>query len=75
MVPRIWHTSRNTPSISTQARRLAAELHLADDGDTTTLEGTLQAAEGNLAAVGMAPTEAVPRPNSLPTRAIIPVRC
>ena len=39
---------------------VAAEIHPADDGDTTTLEGTLQAAEGNLAAVGMAPTEAVP---------------
>jgi transposase len=39
---------------------VAAEIHPADDVDTTTLEGTLQAAEGNLAAVGMAPTEAVP---------------
>jgi transposase len=39
---------------------VAAEIHPADDGDTTTLAGTLQAAEGNLAAVGMAPTEAVP---------------
>src|SRR5512135_2742673 len=39
---------------------VAAEVHPADDSDTTTLEGTLQAAEGNLAAVGMAPTKAVP---------------
>ena len=38
---------------------VAAEIHPADDGDTTTLEGTLQAA-ANLAEVGMAPTEAMP---------------
>src|SRR5512143_34565 len=38
---------------------VAAEGHPADDGDTTPLEGTLQAAAGNLAAVGMAPAEAV----------------
>src|SRR5512143_467779 len=35
---------------------VAAEVHPADDGDTTTLEGTLQAAEGNLAKVERAPT-------------------
>jgi hypothetical protein len=39
---------------------VAAEIHPADDGDTTTLEGTLQAAGANLAEVGMAPTEAGP---------------
>jgi len=39
---------------------VAAEIHPADDGDTTTLSGTLQAAAANLAEVGMAPTEAGP---------------
>src|SRR5512134_1922066 len=39
---------------------VAAETHPADAGDTTTLEGTLQAAGANLAEVGMAPTEAGP---------------
>src|SRR5512147_2420156 len=39
---------------------VAAEIHPADDGDTTTLEGTLEAAAANLAEVGMAPTEAGP---------------
>ncbi len=39
---------------------VAAEIHPADDGDTTTLSGTLQAAGANLAEVGMAPTEAGP---------------
>ena len=39
---------------------VAAEIHPADDGDTTTLKGTLQAAGANLAEVGMAPTEAGP---------------
>jgi transposase len=35
---------------------VAAELHAADQGDTATLPGTLEAAEANLAAVGAAPT-------------------
>jgi hypothetical protein len=39
---------------------VAAEIHPADDGDTTTLAGMLQAAGANLAEVGMAPTEAGP---------------
>lgn len=37
---------------------VAAEIHPADDGDTTTLTGTLEAAEANLAQVGRAPTTA-----------------
>ena len=39
---------------------IAAELHPADEGDTTTLAGTLEAAEKNLAQVGAAPTTAEP---------------
>ena len=35
---------------------VAAEIHPADQGDTTTLPGTLEAAEANLAAVDAAPT-------------------
>jgi transposase len=35
---------------------VAAEVHAADEGDTATLPGTLEAAEANLAAVGAAPT-------------------
>ena len=35
---------------------VAAEIHPADQGDTTTLPGTLEAAEANLAAVEAAPT-------------------
>jgi transposase len=35
---------------------VAAEVHLADRGDTATLPETLEAAEANLAAVGAAPT-------------------
>ena len=35
---------------------VAAEGHAADQGDTATLPGTLEAAEANLAAVGAAPT-------------------
>ena len=35
---------------------VAAEIHPADQGDTTTLPETLQAAAANLAAVGAAPT-------------------
>jgi transposase len=39
---------------------VAAEIHPADAGDTTTLSGTLAAAEANLDAVGMAPTPDAP---------------
>jgi hypothetical protein len=39
---------------------VAAEIHPADEGDTTTLPGTLEAAAGNLAKVGMAPSAAEP---------------
>jgi hypothetical protein len=35
---------------------VAAALHPADNGDTTTIEGTLSAAEKNLAQIGAAPT-------------------
>jgi transposase len=35
---------------------VAAEVHPADQGDTATLPGTLEAAEANLAAVGAEPT-------------------
>jgi transposase len=35
---------------------VAAEIHPADQGDTTTLPGTLEAAETHLAAVGATPT-------------------
>ena len=37
---------------------VAAEIHPADEGDTTTLPGTLAAAAANLAKVGRAPTAA-----------------
>jgi transposase len=39
---------------------VAAALHPADQGDTTTIEGTLAAAEKNLAQVGAAPTNQEP---------------
>jgi transposase len=39
---------------------VAAPLHPADDGDTTTLPGTLEAAARNLAEVGLAPTPEQP---------------
>jgi len=39
---------------------VAAEIHLADQGDTTTLPTTLATAEANLAAVDAAPTPASP---------------
>ena len=39
---------------------VAAALHPADQGDTTTIEGTLTAAEKNLAQVGAAPTNQEP---------------
>jgi hypothetical protein len=35
---------------------VAAEIHPADEGDTTTLKGTLEAAETNLRVVGRAPS-------------------
>ena len=39
---------------------VAAEIHPADEGDTTTLKGTLEAAVANLGRVDRAPTEAAP---------------
>lgn len=39
---------------------VAAEVHPADEGDTTTLKGTCQAAETNLDLVGMAPSKTEP---------------
>jgi transposase len=39
---------------------VAAEVHPADEGDTTTLPGTLKAAAANLANVGQVPTAAKP---------------
>ena len=39
---------------------VAAPIHAADEGDTTTLPGTLEAAARNLAEVGLAPTQAEP---------------
>ena len=39
---------------------VAAEIHPADEGDTTTLPGTLQAAEANLTAAEAAPTSEDP---------------
>jgi transposase len=39
---------------------VAAEIHLADQGDTTTLPATLETAEANLAAVDAAPTPESP---------------
>lgn len=39
---------------------VAAEIHPADEGDTTTLPGTLEAAAANLGRVGMAPSAAEP---------------
>ena len=53
---------------------VAAEVHPADEGDTTTLPGTLKAAAANLANVGQVPTAAKP-PSSSPTKATTPGRC
>jgi hypothetical protein len=39
---------------------VAAPIHPADEGDTTTLLRTLEAAAGNLAGIGLAPSEAEP---------------
>jgi transposase len=39
---------------------VAAEIHAADEGDTTTLSSTLEAAAANLDAVGKAPTQDAP---------------
>ena len=39
---------------------VAAPIHPADEGDTTTLPGTLEAAARNLAEVGLAPTPEEP---------------
>ena len=38
----------------------AAPIHPADEGDTTTMPGTLEAAARNLAEVGFAPTRQEP---------------
>jgi transposase len=48
---------------------VAAEVHAADQGDTATLPGTLEAAEANLAAVGAAPTPEDPSELVADTRA------
>ena len=51
---------------------VAAEIHPADEGDTTTLSGTLEAAAANLAkSIGR--RRRPRRPNSSPTRVITPV--
>src|SRR3954469_16284595 len=39
---------------------VAAEIHAADEGDTTTLSGTLAVAEANLDELGKAPTQDAP---------------
>jgi transposase len=39
---------------------VAAEIHASDEGDTTTLSGTLAVAEANLAKIGKAPTQDAP---------------
>jgi len=39
---------------------VAAPIHPADQGDTTTLEPTLEEAQKNLSAVGLAPTKKIP---------------
>ncbi len=39
---------------------VAAPIHEADKGDTTTLDPTLKEAEKNLSAVGLAPTSGEP---------------
>ena len=49
--------------LDTGAQVVAAELHPADEGDTTTLEKTLAAAKENLEAVDAAPTAEDRRPN------------
>ena len=49
---------------------VAAELHPADEGDTTTLSKTLAKAEANLGAVDAAPTSEDPAPNASPTKVI-----
>jgi transposase len=53
---------------------VAAALHPADQGDTTTIEGTLAAAEKNLAQVGAAPTNQS-RANSRRTKGIARAPC
>jgi transposase/osmotically-inducible protein OsmY len=39
---------------------VAAEIHLADEGDTATITGTLEAAQRNLARLGAAPSSEAP---------------
>ena len=54
--PRTWPTSPSTRWNLDTGAVVAAELHPADEGDTTTLPKTLAAAEANLEAVDVAPT-------------------
>ena len=53
--PRTWPTPEHAVDLDTGAV-VVAELHPADEGDTTTLPKTLAAAEANLEAVDVAPT-------------------
>ena len=53
---------------------VAAPIRTADEGDTTTLPGTLEAAARNLAEVGLAPHTGRALRSSLATRAIIHAR-
>jgi transposase len=58
---------------------VAAEIYCADEGDTTTLSGTLAVAEANLDEVGTAPTQDAPAEcvadKGLPTKDSIRVPC
>jgi transposase len=56
---RLGYKSEHAVDLDTGAV-VAAEVHPADEGDTTTLTGTLQTAETNLDLVGMAPSKAEP---------------
>src|SRR3954452_8875514 len=56
---RLAHKPEHAVDLDTGAI-VAAEVHLADQGDTATLPETLKAAEANLAAVGAAPTPETP---------------
>jgi hypothetical protein len=57
--PRLAYKPEHAVDLDTGAI-VAAEVHAADEGDTATLPGTLEAAEANLAAVGAAPTPQAP---------------
>ena len=52
---------------------VAAEVHAADEGDTTTITGTLDAAQRNLTRVGAPPLRMIP-PSAWPTRDTTPAR-